>query len=84
VATSYTVLVVERTDVVRQTAKRALAERGCRVIEAASTSEALAVLTRPETHVDLVLIGSVGGPPEGPEMDRAGPESPTRSNHPCP
>jgi CheY-like chemotaxis protein len=60
VATSYTVLVVEQTDVVRQITKRILSERGYRVLGAANTTEALAVLAMPETHIDLVLIGAVG------------------------
>ena len=59
-ATSYTVLVVERADLVRRTIKRVLAQRGCRVLEAADATGALAVLATPEMRVDLVLIGAVG------------------------
>jgi CheY-like chemotaxis protein len=61
--TPYTVLIVEQTDVVRQNTRRALTENGCRVFEAADATEALAVLAQPKNHVDLVLIGAVGGPP---------------------
>ena len=57
----YTILVVERTDVVRRLTKRTIARSGCRVLEAASAAEALAVLARPEIQVDLVLIGAIGG-----------------------
>jgi hypothetical protein len=60
VATSYTVLVVEQTDVVRRITRRELAEGGCRVLEAANADEALAYLRRPDTHIDLVLIGAIG------------------------
>jgi hypothetical protein len=59
-ATSYTVLVVEQTDVARRIARRELAEGGCRVLEAANANEALAFLRRPDTHIDLVLIGAIG------------------------
>ena len=59
-ATSYTVLVVEQTDVVRRIARRELAEGGCRVLEAANANEALAFLRKPDTHIDLVLIGAIG------------------------
>lgn len=59
-AHSYTVLVVERTDFVRRVTTRTLAESGCQVLEAASADEALALLERPDTQVDLVLIGAVG------------------------
>ncbi len=59
-ATSYTILVVEQTDVVRRITTHKLAESGCRVLEAANANEALAFLRRPDTHVDLVLIGAIG------------------------
>jgi len=60
VATSYTVLLVEQTEVVRRIARRELAEGGCRVLEAANANEALTFLRRPDTHIDLVLIGAIG------------------------
>ena len=60
VATSYTVLLVEQTEVVRRIARRELAEGGCRVLEAANANEALTFLRTPDTHIDLVLIGAIG------------------------
>jgi hypothetical protein len=60
VATSYTVLVVEQTDVVRRITKRTLSQQGCRVLEAANATDALAFLGRPDTHIDLILIGAIG------------------------
>jgi hypothetical protein len=60
VATLYTVLVVEQNDVVRRITTRKLAESGCRVLAAANANEALAFLRRPDTNVDLVLIGAIG------------------------
>jgi len=60
VATLYTVLVVEQNDVVRRIPTRKLAESGCRVLPAANANEALAFLRRPDTNVDLVLIGAIG------------------------
>ena len=59
-AHSYTVLVVERTDLVRRITTRKLAHGGCRVLEAASANEALDLLARLDTQVDLVIIGAVG------------------------
>jgi hypothetical protein len=37
-----------------------LTNEGNRVLEAADADEVLTVLARPEAHVDLVLIGTVG------------------------
>ena len=61
-AASYTVLVIERADLVRRATKRALRERGCEVLEATDAAEALEVLTNRNHEVDLVLIGAVGAP----------------------
>ncbi len=57
---SYTVLVVDKADLVRRTTKRILAKKGCRVLEAADAPSALAVLATHQADVDLVLIGTVG------------------------
>jgi len=64
-ATSYTVLVVERTERVRQATTRMLTKQGCRVLEAAEASEALDLLTERQSEIDLVLIGAVGAVEQG-------------------
>ncbi len=60
VVQSYTVLVVDKAELVRQTTNRILTKEGYRVLEAADAKEALAVLAMPRARVDLVLIGAVG------------------------
>ncbi len=57
---SYTVLVVDKAELVRRTTNRTLTKEGYRVLEAADAKEALAVLAMPRARVDLVLIGAVG------------------------
>lgn len=59
---SFTVLVVEKSDVVRRLTKRLLKKEGLHVLEAPDAPTALAVLFQPEHHVDLVVIGEIGSP----------------------
>jgi len=54
-----TVLVVDKAELVRQTANRILTKEGYRVLEAGNATEALGVLAG-APRVDLVLIGTVG------------------------
>ena len=59
VVQSYTVLVVDKADLVRRTTNRILTKEGYRVLEAADAKEALMVLAMPQAHVDLVLVDAV-------------------------
>ncbi len=67
-ATSYTILVVEQTDVVRRITTHKLAESGCRVLEAANANEALAFLRRPpQVGSPYAHLGG-GGAAEGADQ----------------
>ena len=63
---SFSVLVVEKSDVVRRLTKRLLKNEGLQVLEAPDAPGALALLFKPENHVDLVIIGEIGSRERGP------------------
>ncbi|HUF88125.1 MAG TPA: ATP-binding protein [Thermohalobaculum sp.] len=63
-----TVLLVEDEDPVRSFASRALRLRGYEVVEAASAEEAMAFLSTPENHVDVLVSDVVMPGMDGPSF----------------